>query len=56
MGRPNPSDRIERVARELKAPAGSSTLFANEEAISKNRRAFVMEVSQDVEEIARRSR
>lgn len=43
MGRPNPSDRIERVARELKAPAGSSTLFANEEAISKNRRAFVME-------------
>jgi hypothetical protein len=43
MGRPSPSDRIERVAREIKAPAGSSTLFANEEAISKNRRAFVVE-------------
>jgi hypothetical protein len=43
MGRPSPSDHIERVAHELEAPAGSSPLFANEETISKNRRAFVME-------------
>jgi hypothetical protein len=43
MGRPNLSERIERVARELKRPAGSSPLFATEETISKNRRAFVLE-------------
>jgi hypothetical protein len=37
------SERIERVARELKRPAGSSPLFATEEMISKNRQAFVIE-------------
>jgi hypothetical protein len=43
MGRPNLSERIERVARELKKPAGSSPLFATEETISENRQAFVVE-------------
>jgi hypothetical protein len=43
MGSPNLSERIERVARELKRPGGSSPLFATEETISENRRAFVIE-------------
>lgn len=43
MGRPALSGHFERVARELKQPAGSSPLFATEETISKNRRAFVIE-------------
>jgi hypothetical protein len=43
MGRLSLSERFERVARELKKPAGSSPLFTTEEAIAKNRRAFVIE-------------
>ncbi len=39
-------ERLERVARELKQPAGSSPLFATRESISRNRHAFVVECHQ----------